>query len=202
LGKKNEEKFNLTATFLLFFTTIYMDREYMLLEEELIYECICGNRTAQKELYEKYSPFLFAICRRYMPTREDAEDVLVMGFTAIFDSLDTFKGGGSFESWMKRIIVNIAVNALRSNKEHYGNDEYDRLEQKGIFKSENMIYSKMNIEHIMRKIQQLPDSKRVIFNLYAIEDYSYDEISYKLRISIGTVKSQLAKARKMLQEKL
>jgi len=175
----------------------------MLLEEELIHGCICGNRTAQKELYEKYSPFFFAICRRYMPTKEDAEDVLVTGFAAIFASLDTFKGDGTFESWMKRIIVNTALVTLRNNRKHYEmNDEYDRLEQKGFFKTENMVFSKINAEHIMNIIQELPYNKRVIFNLCAMEKYSYEEVAERLEINVGTVRSQLARAREILQKKL
>jgi len=175
----------------------------MFLEKELIYECICGNRKAQKELYEKYSPYFFGICRRYMPTIEDAEDVLVMGFTTIFASLNTFKGEGSFENWMKRIIINTAIVTIRENKKHYNLDEeYDEEGKNGNLKSENIIYSQINTKYIMEQIRQLPEQKKMIFNLYAIEGYSYDKISEVLEISVGTVRSQLAKARKILQKKI
>jgi len=175
----------------------------MLLEKELIYECICGNRKAQKELYEKYSPRLFTTCMRYMPTREDAEDVLIMGFTSIFAKLDTYKEEGSFEGWMKRIIVNTAIDALRqSNKQYEVGDEYEKLEQMGTFKIKDMIYSKINAKDIIKQIQQLSAGYRVVFNLYAVEGYSYEEISDKLGVSIGTIRSQIAKARKILQKKL
>ena len=175
-----------------------------MLEEELIYECTCGNRAAQKELYEKYSPFLFAVCRRYASTREDAEDMLIIGFTTIFERLDTFKQEGSFKSWMKQIIVNTALNEIRDKYQHYKmKDENEELSQrkKGVT-SENMIYSQVNTKYIMEQIQQLSEGYRMVFNLYAIDGYSYHEISKIMKITVGTVRSQLAKARKILQEKL
>jgi RNA polymerase sigma-70 factor (ECF subfamily) len=180
-----------------------LERKYMLLEKELIYECICGNRKAQKELYEKYSPYFFAVCRRYMRTIEDAEDVLIMSFTTIFASLDTFRGEGSFEAWMKRIVVNTAINELRANRKHYElEEEYNELEENRVSTSENTIYGRINVKYIMEQIQQLPDRKRIIFNLYILEGYSYEKISSTLGINVGTVRSQLAKAREILQEKL
>ncbi len=175
----------------------------MLLEKELIQKCICGDSMAQKELYEKYSPLFFAICVRYMPSREEAEDVLVMGFTSIFTKLNTFKNEGSFEGWMKRIIINTAITTLRANNKYYEmKDENGEIEKDRVSTSENMIYSQVNIKDILKQIQQMPTGYRTIFNLYAIEGYSYEEISSLLGINIGTVRSQLAKARKTLQKKL
>ena len=175
----------------------------MLSEQELIERCICGDRIAQKQLYDKYNALFFAICLRYMPTKEDAEDVLIMGFTAIFTKMDTFKQEGSFEGWMKRIIVNTAISTLRSNSKYYemehGNED---LEQKGRADSANTIYSQINMKEILAQIQQMPAGYRTIFNLYAIEGYSYEEIAQLLQVNIGTVRSQLAKARKKLQKKL
>jgi len=174
----------------------------MLLEKELINECICGNRAAQKKLYEKYSPFFFAVCRRYMPTLEEAEDVLVMGFMSIFENLDTYKGDGSFEGWMRKIIVNKAINTLRDNSEYYKTEDYEELEQKGKFESKNLNISKMDIKYIMEQIQKLPTKKRIIFNLCAIEGRSYEEAAVQLGVSRGTIASQLAEARQTLQKKL
>ena len=176
-----------------------------MLEKELIQECISGNRVAQKELYERYSPSLFAICMRYMSTREEAEDVLIMGFTTIFAKLDTFNGGGSFEGWMKHIIVNTAVSECRANRLRYEledkSEELSQKQKKGLA-SEEITYSKINTKYIMKQIQQLSIGYRTIFNLYAIEGYSYNDIAIKMEIEIGTVRSQLAKARKLLQQKL
>jgi RNA polymerase sigma-70 factor (ECF subfamily) len=175
----------------------------MLSEQELIEKCICGDRIAQKQLYDKYNALFFAICLRYMPTREDAEDILIMGFTAIFTRMNTFKQKGSFEGWMKRIIVNTAITALRSNSRHYEVERgHEDPENKGEEEAINMTYSRINTADILAQIQQLPEGYRTIFNLYAIEGYSYEEIAQLLQINIGTVRSQLSKARKSLQKKL
>ena len=175
----------------------------MLLEAELIQKCICGDRLAQKELYERYSPTLFAVCVRYMPTKEEAEDVLIMGFTYIFTKMNSYKNEGSFEGWMRRIIINTAIDTLRVNNKHYEmiNDS-NEWSDNNILISENMIYSQMNFKDIIKQIAQMPMGYRTVFNLYVIEGYSYEEISNILGIALGTVKSQLAKARKLLQKKL
>ena len=176
----------------------------MLSEQELIQKCVCGDRIAQKQLYEKYNSLFFVICLRYMPTREEAEDVLIMGFTAIFTKINTFKQEGSFEGWMKKIIVNTAISSLRLNSKYYDTErEVEELEQSG--KTElvnNEIYEQINTKDILSQIQQMADGYRTIFNLYAIEGYSYEEIAQMMNVSVGTVRSQLAKARKILQRKL
>jgi RNA polymerase sigma-70 factor (ECF subfamily) len=175
----------------------------MLSEKELIQGCISGDRCAQKELYEKYSPLFFATCLRYMPTVEDAEDVLIMGFTSIFNKLDTFKDEGSFEGWMRRIIINTAISTIRLNHKHYEwkhkNGEIEKI--KNVL-SENMIYSQISIKDILKHIQQLPTGYRMVFNLTVIEGYSYNEVANMMGIDKGTVGSQLARARKILQSKL
>ena len=175
----------------------------MLSEQELIRKCICGDRVAQKQLYEKYNSLFFAICLRYMPTREEAEDVLILGLTTIFAKMDTFKQEGSFEGWMKRIIINTAISALRLNRKYYDTErENEEWEQSGKTESANEIYEQINTKDILNQIQQMPDGYRTIFNLYAIEGYSYDEIAQMMGVSVGTIRSQLAKARKTLQKKL
>ena len=178
----------------------------MLLEDELIQKCIYGDRFAQKELYERYSPIFFAMCVRYMPTRAEAEDVLIMGFTSIFAKIDTYKHEGAFESWMKRIIINTAIDTLRINRKHhkmrYEGREWDDDTILTSQSSQNMTYKRIDKKEIMEQIRQLSEGYRTVFNLYAIEGYSYETISNMLEISVGTVKSQLAKARKLLQNKL
>ncbi|MDR1459858.1 MAG: sigma-70 family RNA polymerase sigma factor [Bacteroidales bacterium] len=178
--------------------------EYMLSEEELIHKCIVGDRIAQKELYEKYNSMFYALCLRYMPSEEDAEDVLVMGFTSIFSKLETFEGKGSFEGWMRRIIINTALTTLRINSKHYRmRSESESESEKNILsENKNTIYSKLNVKDILNQIQQMPTGYRIVFNLYAIEGYSYEEIAEIMGISKNTVRSQLSKARKMLQKKL
>ncbi|MBO4582371.1 MAG: sigma-70 family RNA polymerase sigma factor [Bacteroidales bacterium] len=173
----------------------------MLSDDELIKKCIQGNdRQAQKELYNRYSATMFAICLRYMPTYEDAEDALVTGFTFIFTKLESFQNKGSFEGWMKRIMVNNAISMLRSNSKYALtlNEEAIPDRQSG----SNTIENNINAKDIIALIRQLPAGYRSVFNLYAIEGYSYEEIAGMLNINIGTVRSQLYKARKILQNKL
>jgi RNA polymerase sigma-70 factor (ECF subfamily) len=175
----------------------------MLSEEELIQRCISNDRIAQKELYETYSPLFFAICLRYMPTVEDAEDVLVMGFTVIFSKLDTFKNEGSFEGWMKKIIINTALNTIRFNHKHYETKDINKeIEKQKNLLSENAIYGQLNVKDILKQIQQMPTGYRTVFNLFVIEGYSYEEVANLMGINKGTVRSQLARARKILQQKL
>jgi RNA polymerase sigma-70 factor (ECF subfamily) len=175
----------------------------MLSEKELIHRCISGDRIAQKELYETYSPLFFATCLRYMPTVEDAEDVLIMGFTTIFSALDTFKNEGSFEGWMRRIIINTALSTIRFNHKYYDMKNITETIEKGKNNlSENGIYSQLNVKDILKQIQQIPVGYRTVFNLFVIEGYSYEEVANLMGINKGTVRSQLYRARKMLQKRL
>jgi RNA polymerase sigma-70 factor (ECF subfamily) len=175
----------------------------MISEEKLIEGCIAGDRTAQKRLYEKYSPLFFALCVRFMPTQAEAEDVLIMGFTAILEKIHTFKQEGSLEGWMRKVIINTAISTIRANCKHYFQDEgEDVWDQAEVARVQNLTYSNINVKDILKEIQQLPDGCRTVFNLYVIDGCSYEEIADMIDINIGTVRSQLARARKILQEKL
>ena len=174
----------------------------MLSEEKLIESCIAGDRIAQKQLYEKYSPLFFAICLRYMPTRAEAEDVMIVGFTTIFEKMSTFKNEGSFEGWMKKVIIHTAVSTIRANYHHYFREEEDMLNNVEIATSQNFTFSTISVKEIMNQIQQLSDGYRTIFNLHVIEGYSYEEVANILNLNIGTIRSQLTKARKVLQKRL
>jgi len=175
----------------------------MLSEEKLIEGCIAGDRTAQRQLYERYSPSFFALCLRYMPTRAEAEDVLIMGFTTIFEKMHTFREEGSFEGWMKKVMIHTAISTIRVNEEHYllESDE-TMLSNAEIARSQNLVYSAISVMDILNQIQQLPDGYRTVFNLYEIEGYSYEEIANTLNVNIGTIRSQLARAKKSLQKRL
>jgi RNA polymerase sigma-70 factor (ECF subfamily) len=140
-----------------------------------------------------------------MPSIEEAEDVLIMGFTSIFSKMETFKSEGSFEGWMKRIIINTAITSLRMNNRHYVmKKESENIEKKKniLSENENMIYSQIDVKYILNQIQQMPTGYRTVFNLYVIEGYSGEEIANAMGIKEATVRSQLAKARKILQKKL
>ena len=175
----------------------------MLSEKKLIEGCIASDRTAQRQLYEQYSPSFFALCLRYMPTRTEAEDVMIMGFTTIFEKINTFKDEGSFEGWMKKVMIRTAISAIRMNeKRSFQINDETLLDNVEIAMSQNVTYSAIGVKDIMRQVRRLPEGCRSVFNLYAIEGYSYEEIANMLSISGGTVRSQLARARKILQEAL
>ena len=177
----------------------------MISEKKLIEGCVAGNRAAQKQLYKQYSALLFALCLRYMPSREEAEDVLIMGFTAIFEKIRTFKNEGTFEGWMKKVMMYTALTTIRENEKHYFLEKYDEKmldEDVEAAKSQNVTYSAIGVKDILNQIQQLSDGYRTVFNLHVIEGYSYEEIANMLDVNIGTIRSQLARARKILQQKL
>ncbi|KPM46613.1 RNA polymerase sigma factor [Jiulongibacter sediminis] len=156
-----------------------------------------GDRKAQTLLYDRYSGLMLAICQRYLGDKMLAEDVMIQGFMKIFDKIGQFSFNGSFEGWIKRIMVNEALMKLRSVK----NIEVDMDEVSASNFKTNETTS-LEREDLMKMIQSLPQGYRTVFNLYAIEGYSHAEIATQLGISEGTSKSQLSRARALLQEKL
>ncbi|RME09426.1 MAG: sigma-70 family RNA polymerase sigma factor [Bacteroidetes bacterium] len=163
-------------------------------EKELIQACRANDRKAQKALYDRYAPVMLAICRRYVGVLEDAEDVMVEGFFKVFSKIDSYKGEGSFEGWIKRIMVNEALMFLRKNNplkfSEELNDRMRGVEMPGI-------ESRLTAEQIIALLDELPPGYRTVFNLFVIEGYKHREIADELGISINTSKSQLilAKAR-------
>jgi len=159
--------------------------------------CLKGDRKAQKALFDKFAPLMLAVCRRYVRRMEEAEEVLSNGFIKVFDKLKDFEDKGSFEGWIRRIMVNEALNHLRRGQSMFIEVEISE------FDSEEVMFSdQLDAQHLMMLIDQLPIGYRTVFNLYAIEGYKHDEIAEMLGISSNTSKSQLSKARKMLQQKV
>ena len=173
----------------------------MIPEEDIIKGCIKEDRYYQKLLYKTYSSRMLAVCMRYFKQRDEAEDCLQEGFIKVFKNINLFGGKGSFEGWIRKIMVNTAINTYRANqrlinpRELEDTDAYIPSDDFGVSET----YS---AEYLMNLIQNLPDGYRVVFNMYAIEGYSHKEISEMLNISEGTSKSQLSRARALLQEKL
>lgn len=170
-----------------------------LTENELIQQCIKGKRLAQKQLFEMYAPRLMSVCARYARHHMEAEDIMQDGFIKIYAKLDTFSFKGSFEGWMKRIMVNTAlklIGKLSFKNEFIGNDQY--VENS----SDPSIYAKLSSDEILGVISKLPLGYKTIFNLYAIEGFSHQEIGEMLNIAASTSRSQLTKARKMLQKEI
>lgn len=167
-------------------------------EQELIAGCKQEDRRAQKAMYERFAPLAFSICKRYLKTREDAEDVLVDALYKVLTNIHQYKGAGSFEGWVRRIIVNESLMFLR--KKHNFNLT---LELKDIDIPEtSSIVDELAAQDILDLLDRLPTGYRTIFNLYVLEGFKHREIAEILDISINTSKSQLILARKRLQHLL
>jgi RNA polymerase sigma-70 factor (ECF subfamily) len=162
----------------------------------IIDQCKKGDPKAQKLLYDQYAPLFMSMAMRYMKNIESAEDVMVMGFFKIFDNIEKFKGEGSFEGWMKRIVVNEALMQIRKH-----NNLYMTLELKDVDKpDESSIVDDMAYEDLLNLLDELPPGYRTIFNMYVIEGFKHREIAELLNISINTSKSQLILAKKRMRE--
>lgn len=172
---------------------------YRAKETELIDGCRRHDRQAQKRLYEMYSSKMYALCCRYIREKMEAEDVLITAFTKIFDRIEQFKGDGSFEGWIRRVVVNESLSYLRKNKNMYVDVEMEAADREPDF---DQLESHLQAEDLMKMIEALPSGYRIVFNLYAIDGYSHKEIADQLGISENTSKSQLSRARAALQKSL
>jgi RNA polymerase sigma-70 factor (ECF subfamily) len=151
----------------------------------------------QEELYKKFSPKMYAVCLRYAGNADDAQDVLQEGFLKVYKNLSRFRGDGSFEGWIRRIFVNTAIEHLR--RKAYLKPIADK-EMNTIPYKETTVLDTLGEKQIMKLISQLPPGYRTVFNMYAVEGYTHKEVGDILGISEGTSKSQLARARMILQE--
>lgn len=166
-------------------------------EDELIKGCVRRERSAQKRLYETFSSKMYALCCRYVKDSMEAEDVLVTAFTKILDRIDQYKGEGSFEGWIRRVVVNEALTYLRRNRSMYIETELEAADREPDYQ---LMSDHLEEEDLMNMIQELPAGYRIVFNLYAIDGYSHKEIANQLNISENTSKSQLSRARVFLQK--
>ena len=142
---------------------------------------------------------MFSVCRRYVMQLQEAEDILVCGFTKVFQKLDQFKGQGSFEGWVRRIMVNEALTFIRRNKSMYLEVEIEKASREPDFQK---LSDQLEVEDLEKMIDRLPMGYKTVFNLYAIEGFTHKEIAEKLGISENTSKSQLSRARVHLQRLL
>ena len=168
-------------------------------ESELVLQCKNRDRKGQKELYEEQAPFMLAVCRRYISDNDLAEEQMLKGFMKVFEKIDQFKSEGSFQGWMKRIMVTTCLEWIRKNKQMYREVDLDSISHPLDLVS---MEEHLEAEDLMKLVYQLPQGYRTIFNLYAIEGYNHNEIAKSLSISVNTSKSQLSRARKLLQKML
>ena len=173
----------------------------MVSDDKLIEGCRDNDRQAQKLLFDKYRPVMFGICLRYGKSRDEAEDVLMEAFMTIFSEINNFRKEGSLESWMKRIMINSSINNYRKNLKHYFHADIEDVDDRTML-AENEAVDSTSTKDVLKIVQELPEGYRMVFNLYALEGYKHREIAKMLNITVGTSKSQLSKARKILQEKV
>ena len=167
-------------------------------ESELIRNASRHNRRAQEALYQKYAPKMLSVCRYYIRDLQHAEDVLMNGFLKAFTRLNQLSEVKKFEGWLRKIMVNESLGFLRpKNQLIFLEEDYASIAQE--IQAPQLDFS---VEEVQQWIDQLPESQKVIFILYAIEGYSHKEIGAQLNIPLGTSKGYLSRARKTLQEKL
>jgi len=169
-------------------------------DEELVRGCVSKNPAAQKLLFERFSRKMMGVCIRYANRTEEAEDMLQNGFIRVFEKIETFRGTGSLEGWVRRIMVNESLTYLRKNRAMKMNIDID--DTKFMILGNNSMGESMNEKDLLKMIQSLPTGFRTVFNMYAIEGYSHKEIGDMLEISEGTSKSQYSRAKVHLQNML
>lgn len=168
-------------------------------EHLLIRRCLQGNLRAQKALYERYQSRLFGLCLRYADSEDEALDFLQEGFIKIFNDLPNFRAEGPLEAWMCRIVVNTAISKLRrKNWKKEPDFDWEQLSTE----EPDPLPDGLDAEQLVHLIQQLPTGFRTVFNLYAIEGYSHQEIGNILNIAESTSRSQYQRARKILQTRI
>lgn len=172
-------------------------RNQIIPESDLIQGCIDGDRRMQQELYNRFSPRMYGVCLRYAGNAEEAEDIMQEGFIKIYKKLSTYRKEGSFEGWIRRIFVNTAIEHFRRKTYQLPITEQHESSLDGKYLS---VLDNLAVKDILKLIQELSPGYRTVFNLYVVEGYTHKEISDMLDISEGTSKSQLSRAKVILQD--
>jgi len=174
-----------------------LDRTFTI--DSLLEGCKNGDRKAQESLYKALASKMMGVCMRYAKDTFEAEDILQMGFVKVFQKVSEFRSDGSFEGWIRRIMVNTAIETYRKNLRSLNvvniDEVYDQPQS-------TFDMGKLELNDLMKLVQQLSNGYRIVFNMYAIEGYSHKEIAKKLGISEGASKSQLSRARAILKDKI
>jgi RNA polymerase sigma factor (sigma-70 family) len=168
-------------------------------EARLVRGMKSGKPDVQRHVYDLYADRMMALCMRYARDRDEAADILQEGFIRVFRKIDTFKEEGSLEGWIRRVITNVAIRSYQRNARLHVAVDLEEAEREVSVNTPDADHS---AEELLAMIQRLPDGYRVVFNLFAIEGYSHEEIAEQLEISVGTSKSQLSRARQSLQRML
>jgi RNA polymerase sigma-70 factor (ECF subfamily) len=166
-------------------------------ESDLIAGCLGGDRKMQHELYQRYAPKMFGVCLRYAGNTEEAEDILQEGFIKVFNKMSSYRGEGSFEGWIRRIFVNTAIEHFRKKTYLQPITEQEETSIEGKYLS---VLDDLAEKDIVSLVQQLSPGYRTVFNMYVVEGYTHKQIAVILGISEGTSKSQLSRAKLILQD--
>lgn len=204
-NNKFEKKEESRATFSHFFHLYIVNCDWEMDDSQLIISCKKQNRSAQKALYERYAPVMMAVCLRYCRDEELARDLLHDGFLQVFTQIGSYTGKGSFEGWLRRIFVNIALDNYRKEKKKFQFlEEYTYLSSS---EADSLADEPLDIEniprsHVLNLIQELPEGQRTVFNLYIFEEMSHKEIAHALGINEAASRSQFFRAKSLLQKKI
>lgn len=174
-----------------------LDRTFTV--DSLLDGCKSGDRKAQESLYKALASKMMAVCMRYAKDSFEAEDILQMGFIKVFRKVSEFRSDGSFEGWIRRIMVNTAIETYRKNLRSLNVVDIDEVYDQP---QSTFDMGKLELNDLMKLVQQLSNGYRIVFNMYAIEGYSHKEIAKELGISEGASKSQLSRARAILKDKI
>lgn len=166
----------------------------------LVNECVKGNPRAQRALFDKFAPKMLSVCLRYAKDQEQAEDILQDGFVKVFTKLKDFKSEGSLEGWVRRVMVNTALDQIRKDLRLLGDVSTDDVSYK--IDSNDFIAENLMAEDLMKLIHAMPEGYKIVFNMFAIEGYSHQEIANTLGITESTSKSQYSRARAYLRERI
>jgi len=173
-------------------------------EQDIISACIDNDSRAQKILFENYAPKMLGVCARYCSNMEDAKDALHEGFIKVFKRIENFKGTSTLETWMTRLMINTAIDHFKKSTKYLHFEEAEKVHEYGNDDTSYILTledeDEVKLSDLYKIIAQLPDGYRMVFNLYAIEGYSHNDIAKELKISTGTSKSQLARARMLLKK--
>ncbi len=167
--------------------------------EDILAGCLDGDRAAQELLYKTHASKMFAVCKSYAKDNDAAKDILQKGFIKVFKNIHQYQKDGDIGAWIRRIIVNTALDYCRK-VERERSVALDQVSESSF--SANNVAEKLNLADLVQIVRSLPEKARIVFNLYVVEGYSHKEIALKLNISEGTSKSQFSRARKLLQERI
>ena len=166
----------------------------------LVIECVKGNPRAQRMLFDRFSSKMLGVCLRYAKDSEQADDILQDGFVKVFTKLKDFKNAGSLEGWIRRVMVNTALDQILKNGKTLGDVSVEDVQYK--IENNDHIAERLMAEDLLKLINSMPDGYKVVFNMFAIEGYTHNEIADTLGISESTSKSQYSRARAYLRERI